>query len=163
MTPEDALPVIAEIGIGLAGFSGLVAAFVQQSGQTWRLEQKARIVLLIILSFGMMIAAMMPYALTGASESPALVWGVPMVAFSLLCIGLLGYWIRASRRHGFTLLFPAISIPIMGVATALQVLSLLSGFGLIFPYSPTLFVLGLLSVLAFGANIFLALLHSVWR
>jgi len=100
MTPEDALPVIAEIGIGLAGFSGLVAAFVQQSGQTWRLEQKARIVLLIILSFGMMIAAMMPYALAGASESPALVWGVPMVAFSLLCIGLLAYF-RASRRPSF--------------------------------------------------------------
>lgn len=163
MTPEDSLLGIAEIGIGLAGFSGLVAAFVQQSGQPWRLEQRTRIVLLIILSFGMMIAALLPYALTGVSDRPALIWGLPMIAFSALCLGLLGYWIRVSRKHGFELLFPAVSIPIMSVAAGLQILALLSGIGLIIPYSPTLFVLGLLSVLAFGANIFLALLHSVWR
>ena len=32
MAPEESLASIAEIGIGLAGFSGLVAAFVQHSG-----------------------------------------------------------------------------------------------------------------------------------
>jgi hypothetical protein len=39
----------------------------------------------------------------------------------------------------------------------------LSGFGLIFPHSPALFVFGLISVLLFAANMFLALLHITWK
>lgn len=163
MTPQDALFSIAEISIGLAGFSGLVAAFVQHAGQTWRADQKTRIVLLIVLSFGMIVSALAPYALSGVSTSSALVWGVPMVAFSVLCLGLLVYWVVVSRRRAFKLLFPVISVPILSVATALQVLALLSGLGWILPYSPAVFVLGLLSVLVFGANIFLALLYSIWE
>ena len=163
MTPEDALFSIAEISIGLAGFSGLVAAFVQHEGQSWREDQKARIVLLIVLSFGMMVCSLAPYALAGVSASPALVWGVPMLAFSSLCIGLLAFWVVVSRRCGFKLFFPLVSIPIIAGAAALQVLAFLSGLGWIYPYSPTVFVLGFLSILVFGANVFLALLYSIWE
>jgi hypothetical protein len=74
MTPEDSLLAIAEVGIGLAGFSGLVAAFVQHSGQSWRPDQKARIVLLIVLSFGVIVSALTPYALSGVTTAPSLVW-----------------------------------------------------------------------------------------
>ena len=45
----------------------------------------------------------------------------------------------------------------------MQVLTALSGFGLVFPYSPTVFVFGLLSVLLFTANMFLAMLHITWK
>jgi len=162
MSPEDSLFSIAEISIGLAGFSGLVAAFVQHEGQTWRADQKARIVLLIMLSFGVIVGALLPYALSGVSSDPALVWGVPMVAFSILCIGLLAYWVVLSRRHGFRLLFPWISIPVLTIATSIQVVALFSGLGLVHPYSPTVLTLGFLSTLVFGANMFLALLHSIW-
>lgn len=163
MTPEDSLFSIAEIGIGLAGFSGLVAAFVQHSGQSWRADQKARIVFLIMLSFGMIVTALAPYALSGVSSSPAVVWGIPMIGFGTLCIGLLVRWVMLSRRHGFRLLFPQFSIPIMCGATTLQIMAVLSGFGWIFPYSPALFVFALLAVLVFGANMFLALLYSIWE
>ena len=70
---------------------------------------------------------------------------------------------KASRRFGFRLRFPLFSIPVIIVAAALQVAAFLSGLGLIIPYSQTLFVFGLLSVLVFGANLFLALLYSVWE
>jgi hypothetical protein len=163
MAPEDALFSIAEISIGLAGFSGMVAAFVQHEGQRWRPEQKIRIVLLIALSFGMIVAALLPATLSGLSTSPAVVWGVPMIAFSSLCIWLLFYWIRVSRRHGFKLLFPLFSIPIVSVAATLQVLAFLSGLGWVIPYSPTIFVFGFLAVLVFSANMFLALLYSIWE
>lgn len=163
MAPEDSLFAIAEIGIGLAGFSGLVAAFVEHSGQSWRADQKTRIVLLIILSFGMIVSALLPYALSGINTSPALVWGIPMIAFSSLCMILAGYWIAASLKHGFKLLFPMFSIPILTGAMILEVMTFLSGLGWILPYSPTVFVSGLLLVLVFGANIFLALLYSIWN
>jgi hypothetical protein len=163
MAPEDALFPIAEISIGLAGFSGLVAAFAQQQGQSWRKDQKARIVLLIALSFGTITCALSPYALAGITESPAVVWGIPMVAFSTLTMVLLVSWIRSSRKYGFKLQYPLVSIPVLGCATALQISVLLSGIGLIAPYSRTLFVFGFLSVLVFGAIVFLALLRSIWE
>lgn len=162
MSPEDVLMSIAEIAIGLAGFSGLVAAFGQRPGQAWKGDQKARIIFLIILSFGMIISALPPYAMSGISDSPALVWGVPMVAYSTVTNLLLVYWIVLSRRHGYKLQFPLVSIPIVSGAAVLQVAVLLSGLGVILPYSPTLFVFGLLSILLFGANMFLALLHITW-
>jgi hypothetical protein len=163
MTPEDSLFSIAEIGIGLAGFSGLVAAFVQHPGQSWRADQKARIVLLVALSFGMIVAALAPYALSGISDSPALIWGAPMIAFSSLCMALLGQWVVVARKRGFKLQFPLISIPTIAGAAAIQVLAFLSGWGWIVPYSSTVFVLGLLSILVFGAIVFLALLDSIWE
>ena len=39
----------------------------------------------------------------------------------------------------------------------------LSGLGLIFPFSPVIFVFGLLAILLFSANMFLALLHITWK
>ena len=163
MAPEDVLQSIAEIGIGLAGFSGLVAAFAQRPGHTWKGEQKVRIVILVILSFGMMIGALLPFALTGISESEALVWGVPMVGFSAVALTMQGYWSVKARKYGFKLQFPLVSLPIITLASTMQVITMLSGFGLIFPYSPAVFVSGMLSVLLFTATMFLALLHITWN
>ena len=163
MTPEDVLPSIAEIAIGLAGFSGLVAAFAQRPGQPWRGDQKARIVLLVLLSFTMITFSLLPPAISGLSDSPAMVWGVPMVGNAIVVVALLIYWIVLSKRHGFRLQFPRASISIMSVACTLQVAALLSGFGLLWPYSSALFVFGLLSILIFCATMFLALLHITWR
>jgi len=163
MTPEDVLPNIAEIAIALAGFSGLVAAFGQRPGQFWRGDQKTRIVLLVILSFATIVCALYPFAMSGLSRSPVLVWGVPMVGFGSLSIVLLAYWIVVSRRHGYKLQFPLVSLPVITAAAILQCLVLLSGCGFILPFSPALFVLGLLSILVFGAVMFLALLHITWR
>jgi hypothetical protein len=111
----------------------------------------------------MIVCALAPYALSGISDSMALVWGVPMVTFSILSLCLLSYWMAVRRRRNFTLQFPWISTPIIFVAAVLQIVALLSGLGLIFPYSPTVFLFGFLSVLAFGANLFMALLHSIWN
>jgi len=163
MAPEDALQSIAEIAIGLAGFSGLVAAFAQRPGHYWKGEQKARIVMLVILSFGMIITTLLPFALSGFSNSPALIWGVPMVAFSGLALILLCYWITKARKYKYTLQFPYFAIPIISAVLVLQVMVGLSGLGLIFPHSPALFVFGLISVLLFTANMFLALLHITWK
>lgn len=163
MNPQDALASIAEIAIGLAGFSGLVAAFGQRPGHSWRGDQKARIVFLVILSFGMITSALLPAAISGLSDEPAMVWGLPMVAQGSLSLILLVCWIVLSRRHHYELQFPLVSIPILTGAAALQVLMLLSGLGLILPYSSALFVFGLLSIMVFGANMFLALLHITWR
>jgi len=162
MAPEDALTGIAEVAIGLAGFSGLVAAFEQRSGRSWRGDQKARIVFLVALSFGVITTSLLPSAISGFSESPAMVWGIPMVSCGLLTLTSLLAWVVLSRRHGYRLQFPRTSISILSISSTLQLGVLLSGLGLVLPYSSGLFVLGLLSILVFCANMFLALLHITW-
>jgi len=162
MTPDDALPSIAEIAIGLAGFSGLVAAFSQRPGQPWKGDQKARIVFLIVLSFLMITAALLPSGISGFSDSPALVWGIPMIACSGIALICLVVWVILARGRGYKLQFPVVSTATLLIAGSLQVMVLLSGFGLILPYSHGLFVFGLLSILVFCANMFVALLHITW-
>jgi len=163
MAPEDALASIAEIAIGLAGFSGLVAAFVQSSGHSWKGDQKARIVFLVILSFAVITTSLLPSAISGLSASPALVWGIPMIACGFVTLTSLLCWVVLSRRHHYRLQFPKTSISILSISGTLQLAVLLSGFGVVLPYSPALFVFGLLSILVFCANMFLALLHMTWR
>ena len=51
----------------------------------------------------------------------------------------------------------------MFIGSILQVLVLVSGLGIFLPYSPGLFVLGFLGILVFGANVFLALLNTIWE
>ena len=86
-----------------------------------------------------------------------------MVAFSSLTLTLLGFWVTTARRKGYGLQFPFFSIPIIFVSSVLQVMVGLSGFGLIFPYSPALFVFGMLSIMLFAGNMFLAMLHITWK
>jgi hypothetical protein len=86
-----------------------------------------------------------------------------MIACSVLTLTSLCAWIVLSRRRDYRLQFPKTSISILFVSGTLQLAVLLSGFGVILPYSPALFVLGLLSILVFCANMFLALLDMTWR
>ena len=163
MDTQNVLFAIAEVSIGLAGFSGLVAAFSQRQGQAWRGDQKTRIVFLVVLSFGMIVTSLMPPALSEWSNAPSMIWGIPMTTYSILALGLLAYWVTVSRRQGYKIQFPKASYPILLLATVLQVTVLLSGLGIFLPYSSGLFVLGFLAILIFGANVFLALLNTIWE
>ena len=51
----------------------------------------------------------------------------------------------------------------MFIAAGLQVVAGLSGLGLIFPFSPVIFIFGLLAILLFSGTMFLALLHITWK
>ena len=163
MNPQDILITIAEISIGLAGFSGLVAAFTHKANQGWRPDQKTRIIFLITLSFGMIVTSLLPFAISDWSSEPSHIWGIPMILYSTLVLCLLVYWVTVTRKNDYKIQFPYASYPIMVVGTILQILVLLSGLGVFMPYSPGLFVLGFLGILVFGANVFLALLNTTWE
>jgi len=86
-----------------------------------------------------------------------------MVLYSTLVLALLTYWVIVSRKNGYTIQFPYASYPIMLIGAILQLLVLLSGLGILLPYSPGLFVLGFLGIFVFAANVFLALLNTIWE
>jgi hypothetical protein len=86
-----------------------------------------------------------------------------MTLYSILALGLLAYWMTVSRKQGYKIQFPKASYPILALATILQAAVLLSGLGIFLPYSSSLFVFGFLAILIFGANVFLALLNTIWE
>ena len=93
----DSLQTIAEISIGLAGFSGLVVALRKDS---WPLDdvQKYRLRILFSLSFGAMFLSLLPDTLMSFSVPDERIWfdsSAAIFAYSFLFIT---WWIRSSRQ-----------------------------------------------------------------
>ena len=93
----DSLQTIAEISIGLAGFSGLVVALRKDSGLLDDV-QKYRLRILFSLSFGAMFLALLPDTLVNLGVPDERVWfdsSAAIFAYSFLFIA---WWIMSSRR-----------------------------------------------------------------
>jgi hypothetical protein len=93
----DSLQTIAEISIGLAGFSGLVVALRKGSGSLDEI-QKYRLRILFSLSFGAMFLSLLPDTLVNFGVPDERVWfdsSAGIFGYSLLFIA---WWIVSSRR-----------------------------------------------------------------
>ena len=118
MTPEDALPAIAEIAVTIGGFTGILIAL--QAGGIGRTEGQAfRIVVILLLPANVLLCSLLPFALAGLSESPRVVWGVPLCAHALLGGALAANsYLRFARGD-----LKAVTFPVMGqAALAISVL-----------------------------------------
>ncbi len=93
----ESLQTIAEISIGLAGFSGLVVALRKDSGP-FDDVQKYRLRILFSLSFGAMFLSLLPDTLMSFSVPDERIWfdsSAAIFAYSFLFIT---WWIRSSRQ-----------------------------------------------------------------
>lgn len=133
MEGSDGLDTIAEIAIALAGFSGIVVAFIHRKGQMQPLD-RLRLGVLLVAAFGAVFLAMLPFALFHLGFSGPTLWAVASgfhaVVASLVIAGMAIVIRRffATYREIFNLL---VIIPILCLYTAdvvLQVMNL-SGLG----------------------------------
>ena len=91
------LQVIAEIGVALAGFSGLVVAFRRERGPLNAIE-KFRLQVLLTLALGGTFLSFLPELFLFAEVASASVW-----LYSSLCVVFYSgvfvtWWIAASRK-----------------------------------------------------------------
>lgn len=93
----DSLQTIAEISIGLAGFSGLLVALRRDS---WPLDdvQKYRMRILFTLSFGAMFLSLLPDTLANFSVPDERIWFDSSAAIFAYSLWFLAWWIMSSRR-----------------------------------------------------------------
>jgi hypothetical protein len=120
----ESLSVIAELGIGLAGFSGVVVAFGQRSRELHTLD-RIRVVGLLIGSLGSALGATLPILLYDVGLSDTAVWQASSTAMTCLLVG----FVANSRRSLSSLsssqrqsLHPAIWVAVMsGVALLIPV------------------------------------------
>jgi len=151
------LEVIAEVAIGLAGFSGVFVALTQSG--TIAPAEKFRLQFLLYASLGAMFLAMIPYAVFARSWSPSAMWqllGVVVTAYTALLPAFL--FKAASMRRGYPELF---TIRIMSVQASFMVVAMaLSVAVLVAPIEDKLsyYIGALLVLLAHATVVFIRLL-----
>jgi len=88
---------IAEIGIGIAGFSGLVVALRQSDGRLSEI-QKYRLRVLFALSLGAVFLSMLPELLTSFHVPDERVWFDSAAALFTYSFAFFWWWVGPSRK-----------------------------------------------------------------
>lgn len=163
MTPVDAIPNVPEIAITPGGFIGLIVVFKLVSAASWTDEERARVVFVLILCTLILLCSLLPFALSGLFLSEAVIWGVPLVVFGTGNLFLIVNMLLRIQARRVNIQFPLVSWPILLAWSLLTLSILLSGLGLLRPFSPGLLLLGLLWSLVIGALTLIALMAQTMR
>ena len=158
MLPVDALPTVAEIAITLGGFIGLIVAFRPVSADSWSDEESARVVFVLVLCSLILLCALLPFALSGLFSSDRVIWGTPLIIFGAGNLFLIANMFRRIYTKRIIIHFPLVSWPILSFWILLTLTLLLSGLGVLWPYSPGLLLLGMIWSLLIGAITLIALM-----
>lgn len=101
MQGSEALSTIAEIGLGLAGFTGILVALARTPEPFGRPEV-LRLLLLIVSSLGATFLALLPFALHESGVGESACWRFSsglLAAFTSTSLAVLGYQIQRHRRE----------------------------------------------------------------
>ncbi len=97
MEIPQSFQIISEIGLGLAGFSGLIVAFRKNAGPLTNV-QKYRLQILLALAFGAMFLALLPELLHYMGVPAGQLWRVAGLVLSCYSIVFVIWWLTASHR-----------------------------------------------------------------
>ena len=160
MPLPESLQTIAEIGVALAGFSGLVVALRKKAGPLTEVE-KYRLQVLLTLAFGAMFLSFLPEVLTSLELEVHKAWSYSGSALCLYSIIFLSWWIRATRNfiHAFPEIFHwrVFTRMILGHVGVI-VLQLSAIFSLVPVTAATAFVIALIWYLIHSAQQFVRML-----
>lgn len=167
--PPDSLLTIAELALGLAGFSGVILVFGGLP-ETMHPVDSVRIRLLLSMSLGAMVLAMLPFGTQLLSLGDASIWRLAcgaLVAYGLLLASVLLRDLRSMSQASRLQLFGgrprgtrscavAVALASLGVfvAEALHAAGGLSGSG------RAVFFWGLLWLVAMAAYLFASLVFD---
>lgn len=93
----ESLQVIAEVGIGLAGFSGLIVALRRSAGPLEEIH-KFRLQVLLSLAFGAIFLSFLPELLFSFGVPANILWKISSTCLSFYSVLFLVWLISASRR-----------------------------------------------------------------
>lgn len=158
MEPTDALYNVVEASLALAGFAGIVTALSHHSSGQWRLDDRDRIVNLLLATLLPFVSALLALVLIYANVTST--WRISSACFALLVLGSLGVAARGvfrARRDPEISINPVYVAGVFALVAAsltLQLVNLLS-LNTFWP-----FFAGLAISLSIGASQFVRLLWS---
>jgi len=94
---SDALTTIAEVALGLAGFSGVVVVLGRQPGELTRTDA-GRLVILLMSGLGAMFFALLPFALSPLGISDSSVWRISGGLLAVFGVSHMGVSYSQLRR-----------------------------------------------------------------
>ena len=154
MDTLGAFDTLAQVALGIAGFSGVVVA-VSDRAAAYHEADSLRVQSLLIVSVGALVLSLLPSGLALAKLPEATIWRAGSAAFLVLP----AVWFAAIRfrllRAGRTVLFP---MPILGVVALLSAANLaaqvLNVVGVFSERAPAVYYFGIVWLLVFAAMVF---------
>lgn len=145
----EALSTIAEVGLGLAGFTGILVA-LGRSRAAFSRPEILRLLLLLVSSLGAVFLALLPFALHESGVVGVACWrlsSIVLVAFTSIALVYLGYQIQRHRAEFGELFSSAVFVIVATGSVAIVVLQLGNVVGLWAPPRSGPYVFGLLWLL----------------
>jgi hypothetical protein len=158
MAWESALGSAIEVAIGIAGFSGIVAAVGRRGAGHWSAADQLRLRILLTASGAALIFAFLPFVLVGFVED-ALVWRLGSALLAIHTAGITLYRVRQASAAGIV---DALQIRRWRAVLPLAVVSLLTA-NAVWLASSSLYVLGVLWGLVIAFLTFVRLLLESWH
>ena len=154
MNAESFLSSIVEIGIGIAGFAGIIAAIRSQRLTSWPTLQRLQLQILFFASAAAILFALLPAFLAETGLTDATLWRVASVGMILWLVLAIGFRYRQANRAGVTMPIPRPMIVLASVSLVLQI----GNVAVLASAWPYLF--GITLLIANGFSMFLLLLLS---
>jgi hypothetical protein len=145
----EALSAIAEVGLGLAGFTGILVALGRSQAAFSRPEM-LRLLLLLVSSLGAVFLALLPFALHESGVEGAACWrlsSVLLAAFTSSSLAYLGYRIQQHRGEFGELFSTAVFVIVTTGSILIVVLQLVNAVGVGAPPRSGPYLFGLLWLL----------------
>jgi hypothetical protein len=151
---SEALSTIAQIALGLAGFSAILIALSGEPSR-WTPVDSFRITGMLAYSFGALFLSLVPFVLGSFSVSESTAWRLSSSLTGIFLLGgsaiALGRFRRLSPPDRAAL-NPHVAYANQGTLSFIGLLELAAAAGLVGP-SAGFFILGLVALLGFAAYI----------
>jgi hypothetical protein len=99
----DFLIALAQIGVAIAGFSGIVAVVGARSAGQWRPDDRLRLAFLLVCSLTVVFFSLLPFAMTALHLPDTVLWRSTsgLLAVWLVLANILAFRSMARARHEF--------------------------------------------------------------
>ncbi|MEN8161396.1 MAG: hypothetical protein ABFS41_15105 [Myxococcota bacterium] len=134
MTDTGPFEALAEFGVALAGFTGVVVVFGLRRGELMPAD-RFRVYNALVLSLGGSLLAILPLGLQLAAVGTETVWRLSSLALAVVVAGHLGVMIQTVRRLSIgdrEVLRPFVAYAIFSVLVLSPVLGALNASGVLF-------------------------------
>jgi hypothetical protein len=149
----EALSAIAQVGLGLAGFTGILVALGRTQAAFSRPEV-LRLLLLLVSSLGAVFLSLLPFALHESGIGDVACWrlsSLALAAFTTISLAYLGSRIQRHRSEFGQLFSTAVFVIIATGSVLIVILQLVNAVGLGAPPRSGSFLFGLLWLLFIGS------------